>query len=244
MGDIEKVNGALVGGISINSAESTKDINWVSLNDWIWRDINSLPDYLIEEFRDKYLFPNTVHLSFLNNPERIEVNGIPTNNEIIGWITGDTCLTTFTLTKRLGEDIDKYKLKAKRHDFKEPTSMLTLSFKPDSPSEIKAREAELRKKNQTNPFGEGKYLPEELQRLLAGVPNPVYLESCIIQYSDPETSGEIRQTVNLVIHNNVVCITLKARRQYEGKIGMTEKKLIEHLETCDWRTEIVRGFFK
>lgn len=244
MGDIEKVNGALVGGISINSAESTKNVTWVSHKDWIWDEINELPDSIIEDFHRNYLFPNSVHLSYLKNPSRASVNGIPATTEIVGWLVGDTCLTTFTLTKRIGEVDDQYKLKGSRLDFKEPANKLTLTFKADSPSEIKAREDELRKNNMTNPFGEGKYLPQEVQRLLAGVPNPLYLESCITQMSSPEEKGSISQTVNLVIYNNVVGITLRAQRNFVGKIGMTEKALLEQLEKCDWSTEIVRGFFK
>lgn len=243
MGEIEKVNGALVGGLSINSAESTKNVSWSDPSKWKWHKIDELPDYIINEMVEQYLFPNRVFFSILKAPERISVNGIPATIEIEGWVAGDTGFTKFKLSKPLKAGDDQFKLSGQKMNFKDSIPNRLKPVAPDSPEVVKEQALKDKQLKGGNPLGCGAYLPQALQRILATVPSPEFFSSYIQQTANQDT-GEIEQIVHVTTLNQSVCISIQATRKYKGKAGLAQVTLVEKLEQSVWDTEIAHGYFK
>ncbi len=243
MGEIERVSRSLVGGTSIGKSRSTSDISWDSGAEWIWHEISELPVYLIKEFHEKFLFPESLFMSIVKCPTVQNLNGVPTYIEINGWLAGSDCFSEFVLRRNISQTDNDFIVIAKRHDFKDSVPKLAKSVSADSKEGQKKQQIEQSKQSGKHPLENGQYLPQSLQKMLATVPNRKFISSYISQHDQEDSAGVLSQRVNVTVYNEVLSISIEATRMASsGSNGSTP--LSEKLELADWNVVVVRGFFK
>lgn len=203
-----------------------------------WWGIEQVPQFIINQFHQKSLFPTQLVLDELGTPET--KNGQVT---VAGWFVGTQSFTSFEISKSQSEPESSWQVKGKLLKFRSEAEVRKNSV-PVDPTASAAGKTKVSPPGGDERLGSAHTLPAQLRRMLLSVSTPTFYYSQIwlAEPDFPASHGDfMRYTVPVVSINSNQLVAIHAEQRVEFTGGESKTKADKMICATAWETKVVRA---
>ena len=230
------------GGLSTSDAGPGKDPSSIEFSGnplQQWWGIEQVPQFIIDQFHKKSLFPTQLILDELDEP--VVDGGRIT---VAGWIVGTQGFTSFEISKGQTQPESAWQVTGKFIKFKADAEVRKNLVSPDPIASTPGKPT-VSAAGQDEKLGWAHTLPAQLRRMLLSVSAPTFYYSTIWRSVPdfPASHGDfMRYIVPAVSVNANLLVAIHAQQRVDFTGGESKTKADKMISAASWDTKVVRAF--